>query len=92
MEPADKPQGSRVKGWVNIRGRLYATVPTRESPGLFIGKNCVHTLRTLRDLPRDKRNNDDCPETAEDHLPDVLRYVLGKKREPGVSFRRRWIA
>jgi len=52
----------------------------------------VHTLRTLRDLSRDKRNNDDCPDAAEDHLPDILRYVLGKKREPSVSFRRRWYA
>ena len=38
-DPAENSQGSRVKGWANIRGRLYATVPTREEPGLFIGKN-----------------------------------------------------
>jgi hypothetical protein len=91
-EPAEKPAGSRVKGWVNIRGRLYATMPTRDSPGLFISKNCQHTLRTLKDLPRDKRNNDDCPDMAEDHLADVIRYVLGKKHEPSVRFQRRWYA
>jgi hypothetical protein len=91
-DAADKPAGSRAMGWAAIRDRLYATLPTRERPGLFIGKNCQHLLRTLKELPRDNKKMDDCPADAEDHLPDVLRYILTKKHTPAVSFKRRWVA
>ena len=92
FEEADKSPGSRIRGWATIRSRMLATVPPRERPGLFITRNCKELLRTLQSLPRDPQKMDDCPKKAEDHLPDVLRYLLGKRHEPAVSFKRRQVA
>jgi hypothetical protein len=85
FDEADKSPGSRIRGWATIRSRLLATVPTRERPGLFITRNCKELLRTLQGLPRDPKKPDDCPSRAEDHLPDVVRYLLGKRHGPAFS-------
>ena len=75
----------------HIRSRMMATVPPRERPGLFITRNCKELLRTLQSLPRDPKKADDCPSKAEDHLPDTLRYILGKSFEPHISTSRRQV-
>jgi hypothetical protein len=89
FEEADKSPGSRRRGWESIRSRMMATIPPRERPGLFITRDCKELLRTLQALPRDLKNPDDCPARAEDHLPDVVRYILGKSWEPHISTARR---
>lgn len=85
FDEADKSPGSRIRGWATIRSRMIATVPPRERPGLFITRNCKELLRTLQSLPRDPRKPDDCPQRAEDHLPDVVRYLLGKRHGPAMK-------
>jgi hypothetical protein len=84
-----KGAGSRIAGWAQIRGLLMATVPGesgyRKNPGLFITRDCVDLLRTLRELPRDPKKPEDSPRAAEDHLPDCCRYLLGRSREPRMS-------
>lgn len=87
-EPAEKPAGSRATGWAAIRNHLYATKGLRDRPGLFITKRCEHTLRTLKDLPRDLKKPDDCPRGSEDHCGDTLRYLLTIKHTPAISSRR----
>ena len=89
FDEADKSPGSRIRGWATIRSRMMATVPPRERPGLFITRNCKELLRTLQGLPRDPKKPDDCPSRAEDHLPDVVRYILGKSFQPHISTSRR---
>jgi hypothetical protein len=91
FEEADKSPGSRIRGWATIRSRMMATIPPRERPGIFITRNCTETLRTLQSLPRDAKKPDDCSAKAEDHLPDVIRYLLGKRHGPSISTSRRQI-
>ena len=73
FEKADNADGSRVKGWYNIRNRMLAAVPPRTRPALYITEDCPELIRTLKHLPRDAKKPDDCNRHAEDHLPDVLR-------------------
>jgi hypothetical protein len=78
FEKADNSDGSRVKGWYNIRSRMLATVPPRTRPGLYITADCPELIRTMKHLPRDSKKPDDCSRHAPDHLPDSLRYMLGR--------------
>jgi hypothetical protein len=59
---------------------------------LFITKRCEQTLRTLRELSRDEKKPDDCPTGSEDHLGDVLRYLLTTKHTPPLRTYRRQFA
>lgn len=79
-----KGPDSRVQGWETIRGRLHATIPPCTAPGLYITKDCPELIRTLKHMPRDLKKPNDCPEKYPDHLPDALRYILGKRSEPGL--------
>ena len=81
-EEADKSSGTRARGWEAIRGRMMATIPPRENPGLYITRSCPNLLRTLQALPRDPHKPNDCPKNCADHLPDVTRYLLGKRHGP----------
>jgi hypothetical protein len=76
-EEADKSSGTRARGWEAIRGRMMATLPPRENPGLYITRSCPNLPRTLQALPRDPHKPN-----AADHLPDVTRYLLGKRHGP----------
>jgi hypothetical protein len=78
FEKADNSDGSRVKGWYHIRNRMLATILPRTRPGLYISADCPELIRTLKHLPRDTKKPDDCNRHAEDHLPDVARYMLGR--------------
>jgi hypothetical protein len=78
FEKADKSDGSRQRGWATIRGKLYATLPPHARPGLYITADCPELVRTLKHLPRDPKKEMDCPRNAADHLPDALRYLLGR--------------
>lgn len=78
FEKGDNTDGSRVKGWYNIRNRMLAAVPPRTRPALYISADCPELIRTLKHLPRDPKKQDDCSRHAPDHLPDSLRYMLGR--------------
>jgi hypothetical protein len=71
--PADN---SRVSGWQNLRAKLRESAKqTPEGPGLFFFSTCIHTIRTMPALQRDKDNLDDIDSDGEDHLADALRYL-----------------
>ena len=78
FEKGDNSDGSRVKGWYNIRNRMLAAVPPRTRPAIYITADCPELIRTLKHLPRDAKKPDDCGRHAPDHLPDSLRYMLGR--------------
>jgi len=85
--PAAKGPGSRVTGWKKMRellmancdvdpltGRVGPRTTRMERPGLFFFETCVNAIRTIRDLPRDRRDRDDVDTNSEDHCADCLRY------------------
>lgn len=72
---ADKSPGSRKRGALFIKQMLIAAAQRKpDEPHLLIARRCVHTIRTLPNLPRDMDDPDDIDSTAEDHLFDVVRY------------------
>lgn len=77
---ADKSPGSRIHGWQSLRSLLVGAHGT-EAPGYFIFEDCVDTIRTLPTLPRDDKKIDDIDTNAEDHIADVIRYRVNKKKQ-----------
>lgn len=74
---SDKSPGSRVRGVALMKGRLSAgTRRPMESPGIFIFRSCVHTIRTIPNLQNDDKNIEDIDTSGEDHIWDVIRYKL----------------
>jgi len=75
-----KSPGSRKNGWEKLRIAIYNAQPDggpRESPGLFIFRNCQDGfIRTVPTLPRDTKDPDDADTGAEDHVADEARYVI----------------
>lgn len=96
-EKAPKGQGSRVAGWGKIREMMLNNAQAlpagtkAEWPGLYVFRTCPQTIRTLNDLPRDKRNRDDADTAAEDHLPDVVRYRCMAERSTATVGRLRGV-
>lgn len=87
---ADKTRGSRVRGWTLLRTTLENSTPgpdgTRELPGMFVCKRCVHWLELIPPMPRDLKDPDEVPKGYEDHLADMTRYRLSW--EPPIMWRR----
>lgn len=84
FDPADKRSGSRKQGWEQVRKMLSAVIPEeeglpREEAGLFVTTDCVHFIRTVPTLPRDKDDLDDVDTEAEDHVADEVRYRVRKE-------------
>lgn len=77
-EKADKSPGSRKRGWQQVREYMQGAKPgpdgTRESPGLFVCEGCVHWLELVPPTPRSPKDNDEIPDSYEDHLGDATRY------------------
>ena len=76
---SDKRAGSRKSGWERVRTMLFdacppATKGPRESPGLFVFRNCKHFVDLFPTLPRDEKDPDDVDTDAEDHIGDETRY------------------
>lgn len=83
-EEADKSNGSRIQGWLQVRKLLEAALATgpREEPSLFVTERCEQFRRTVPTLPRDPDKPDDVDTEAEDHIGDETRYfVRAKVRE-----------
>jgi hypothetical protein len=78
---SDKSPGSRVIGVSVMRQMLInaLNVP-KEGPGIYVMDNCTHTIRTIPSLDRDEDKPDDIDSDGEDHIWDVIRYRLLKKR------------
>jgi hypothetical protein len=89
-QAADKRAGSRKQGWEQIRKYLKGAVPgeegVRESPGLFICRNCEQFIRTFPVLPRDGKDPDDVDTDAEDHIADEVRYRVREKVRTARSY------
>jgi len=84
---ADKSPGSRVHGWQALRRMLVAS-HGKEEAGFYITENCVDSIRTLPTLPRDDKKIDDIDTDSEDHLADVIRYRVNKKKQVTVTTNR----
>ena len=80
---ADKRPGSRKQGWLQIRkyleGALSKSNLPRETPGLFICRQCSGFIRTFPPLSRSSKDPDDVDTDLEDHIADETRYRIRKK-------------
>ena len=85
---SDKSPGSRKRGWVLLRQLLKGSA-TRETPGLFVFRECAQFIRTIPTLPRDARDPDDIDTEAEDHIADETRYrilAVSRRSHSGGAF------
>jgi hypothetical protein len=74
---SNKSQGSRITGVELFRGRLQAVhTQPMEQPGVFVFRNCFHTIRTVPNLQNDEAKPEDISTTGEDHIWDVIRYRI----------------
>lgn len=73
----DKSQGSRVSGCSIMRQRLRnSATPAKELPGFRVFSNCANTIRTVPNLDRSDKDQEDVDTDQEDHIWDVIRYRL----------------
>jgi hypothetical protein len=76
-EPSAKGAGSRVAGVSAVHQRLALKADGR--PGLIIGRNCKHLIRTLPQMVYDKKNPEDIDPGCEEHAIKALMYGLTRK-------------
>ena len=74
--------GSRVGGWLAVKEYL---LPRQGGPLLHISRDCVHLIRTLSAIRRDKNNPNDAAREPHEltHAPDALRYFCTYRAERG---------
>jgi hypothetical protein len=72
---SDKSPGTRAEGCEVIRNML---VGDDDIPMLYFTKDCVHSIRTLPTLSRDKINTEVLANHQENHAFDVVKYILLK--------------
>ncbi len=65
--PCNKSPGSRLIAANLFRNRLMGALNRIETPGIFWFNTCIHNIRTIPTLPRDKNSMDDVDSDAEDH-------------------------
>jgi len=82
---SDKSKGSRKRGLQVMRDRLKASMD-KEEPGLYFMDNCVASISTIPELPRDLDDPDDVDTTAEDHPYDMVRYRCTKGNNRDAKF------
>ena len=88
MLPLQKASNERVDGWNRVREYLSLD-PDTGLPGLVIHSNCENLIRTLPDLPRDKKKPEDIDTRTEDHLADALRYLCMSRAPAAPSHMKR---
>jgi len=76
-----RANNNRVSGWAKMRDMLYWD--SNLKPKLFIFENCVNTIRTIPGLVHDDTRVEDVDTDGEDHLADLIRYVLMHTAETG---------
>ena len=75
--PANKKPGSRVNGLAALNAMVYEATKTRpEKPCFYVFNTCVHTADQLAVLESDQKNLEDVDTTQEDHIYDVVRYIV----------------
>lgn len=67
FEPCDKSPGSRINSINMFRNMLMGALDREEHPGIFFFSTCIHCIRTIPVLSRDKKNPDDINSLSEDH-------------------------
>lgn len=72
--PPLRANNDRLRGAALVADKLR--VRRDDRPRLLIYSTCTELIRTLPQLPRDKRNPEDVDTKAEDHAYDALRYLL----------------
>lgn len=84
--PCNKAPGSRINSLNLFRNRLIGSLEREEEPGIFWFSTCVHCIRTIPVLSRDKKNPDDIDSKEEDHCADcVLYFCLSEDNSPVVT-------
>lgn len=74
---SDKSAGSRVIGLQLFRDRLAAAL-RKERPAIYFMQNCIGSIETLPNLPRDEIKIDDVDTSSIDHAYDMVRYRVLK--------------
>jgi hypothetical protein len=76
-KPSPKGAGSRVAGVSAIHSRLASKADGR--PGLIIGRNCQHTVRTLPQMVYDRTHPEDIDPGCEEHCVKAAMYALTRR-------------
>ena len=76
FDPCNKAPGTRIIAANLFRNMLFGALERLEKPGIFFFSTCIHCIRTIPTLPRDKKNPDDVDSRAEDHCYDTVCYFL----------------
>lgn len=78
---SDKRPGSRALGWARMMELFKrAHAEDIEKPPLVFVEDCIHSIRTVPDLPTDPKKPDDCMSDGEDHLADAIRYAVASEK------------
>lgn len=76
-----KANNNRVSGWAKMRDMFYWD--SNLKPKLYIFENCKNTIRTIPGLVHDDTRVEDLDTDGEDHLADLIRYLLMHTAETG---------
>lgn len=89
---SDKSKGSREVGLQLIRDRLQASLE-HEGRGFYIMDNCQASIEILPSLARDDNNPNDVDTDQEDHVYDMVRYMvlMDGTRLPKAPLKIGWI-
>jgi len=82
---SDKTNGSRKRGLQVMRDRLEAAI-TGEGSALYFMDNCIASISTIPELPRDVDEPDDVDTACEDHCYDMARYRTTKGNNRDAKF------
>lgn len=72
---SDKSPGSRTNGFQLFRDRLE-NASIGEGKAIYFMRNCVASIETIPNLPRDDEKIDDIDTSSEDHCADMVRYRI----------------
>ena len=74
---SNKKPGSRINGLCVLNQMVSeATKPMPERPCFYVMDNCVHTVDQVPHLELDTKNYEDVDTEQEDHIYDVIRYLV----------------
>lgn len=83
---SDKRPGSRALGWARMMDLFKAAhEDSVEKSCLLFVDDCIHSIRTVPDLPTDPKKPDDCLSDGEDHLADAIRYAVASDKVNKIS-------
>lgn len=75
--PADKKPGSRINGLATLNAMVFeATKEVPERPCFYVTDNCTNTCDQIPVLETDPKNPQDVDTKQEDHVYDVIRYIV----------------